>query len=408
MSSSAVTAKSILARRLSQIKPSPTMAITALAAEMKAAGRDVIGLSAGEPDFDTPDHIKAEAIAAINRGETKYTAADGTPLLKKAVAAKFARENGLTYAPNQITIAAGGKHVIYNAMAATLNAGDEVIIPAPYWVSYPDIVLLMDATPVFIRCSQNQGFKMRPEELEAAITPKTKWLILNSPSNPTGAAYTKAELKALADVLLRHPQVFVLSDDIYEHLVYDGFEFATIAQVEPKLYDRTLTMNGVSKAYSMTGWRIGYAGGPADLIKAMGTIQSQSTSNPSSISQAASVVALNGPQEFLKDWRESFKERRNVVVQLLNQAKGLQCPTPEGAFYVYPSCAGAIGKKTPGGKVIESDTIFATELLAAEGIAVVQGEAFGLSPHFRISYAASMESLKDACGRIVRFCDSLK
>ena len=406
--SSAVTAKSILARRLSQIKPSPTMAITALAAEMKAAGRDVIGLSAGEPDFDTPDHIKAEAIAAINRGETKYTAADGTPVLKKAVAAKFARENGLTYAPNQITIAAGGKHVIYNAMAATLNQGDEVIIPAPYWVSYPDIVLLMDATPVFVRCAQNQGFKMRPEELEAAITPKTKWLILNSPSNPTGAAYTKAELKALADVLLRHPQVFILSDDIYEHLVYDGFEFATIAQVEPKLYDRTLTMNGVSKAYSMTGWRIGYAGGPADLIKAMGTIQSQSTSNPSSISQAASVVALNGPQEFLKDWRESFKERRDVVVQILNQAKGLQCPTPEGAFYVYPSCAGAIGKKTPSGKVIESDTIFATELLAAEGIAVVQGEAFGLSPHFRISYAASMASLKDACGRIVRFCESLK
>lgn len=406
--SSAVTAKSILARRLSQIKPSPTMAITALAAEMKAAGRDVIGLSAGEPDFDTPDHIKAEAIAAINRGETKYTAADGTPVLKKAVAAKFARENGLTYAPNQITIAAGGKHVIYNAMAATLNAGDEVIIPAPYWVSYPDIVLLMDATPVFVRCAQNQGFKMRPEELEAAITPKTKWLILNSPSNPTGAAYSKAELKGLADVLLRHPHVFILSDDIYEHLVYDGFEFATIAQVEPKLYDRTLTMNGVSKAYSMTGWRIGYAGGPADLIKAMGTIQSQSTSNPSSISQAASVVALNGPQEFLKDWRESFNERRDVVVQILNQAKGLQCPTPEGAFYVYPSCAGAIGKKTPAGKVIESDTMFATELLAAEGIAVVQGEAFGLSPHFRISYAASMESLKDACGRIVRFCDSLK
>ena len=406
--SAAVTAKSILARRLSQIKPSPTMAITALANEMKAAGRDVIGLSAGEPDFDTPDHIKAEAIAAINRGETKYTAADGTPALKKAVAAKFERENGLKYAPNQITIAAGGKHVIYNAMAATLNAGDEVIIPAPYWVSYPDIVLLMDATPVFVRCAQNQGFKMRPEELEAAITPKTKWLILNSPSNPTGAAYTKAELKALADVLLRHPQVFILSDDIYEHLVYDGFEFATIAQVEPKLYDRTLTMNGVSKAYSMTGWRIGYAGGPADLIKAMGTIQSQSTSNPSSISQAASVVALNGPQEFLKTWRESFRERRNEVVKLLNQAKGLQCPTPEGAFYVYPSCAGAIGKKTPGGKVIESDTIFATELLAAEGIAVVQGEAFGLSPHFRISYAASMESLKDACGRIIRFCDSLK
>ncbi|MFN4283846.1 MAG: pyridoxal phosphate-dependent aminotransferase [Alphaproteobacteria bacterium] len=406
--SAAVTAKSILAARLSQIKPSPTMAITALAAEMKAAGRDVIGLSAGEPDFDTPDHIKAEAIAAINRGETKYTAADGTPALKKAVAAKFARENGLTYAPNQITIAAGGKHVIYNAMAATLNAGDEVIIPAPYWVSYPDIVLLMDATPVFVRCAQNQGFKMRPEELEAAITPKTKWLILNSPSNPTGAAYTKAELKGLADVLLRHPHVFVLSDDIYEHLVYDGFEFATIAQVEPKLYDRTLTMNGVSKAYSMTGWRIGYAGGPADLIKAMGTIQSQSTSNPSSISQAASVVALNGPQGFLKDWRESFKERRNVVVQMLNQAKGLQCPTPEGAFYVYPSCAGAIGKKTPGGKVIESDTVFATELLAAEGIAVVQGEAFGLTPHFRISYAASMDSLKDACSRIIRFCDSLK
>jgi aspartate aminotransferase len=399
---------SILARRLSQIKPSPTMAITALAAELKAAGRDVIGLAAGEPDFDTPDNVKAAGIAAINRGETKYTAADGTPALKKAVAAKFKRENGLTYAPNQISIGCGGKHIIYNALAASLNEGDEVIIPAPYWVSYPDMVLLMGGKPVFVAGTQNQRFKIRPEDLEAAITPKTKWIIFNSPSNPTGAAYDHDELKALTDVLLRHPQVWVLSDDIYEHLTYDGFKFVTPAQVEPKLYDRTLTMNGVSKAYSMTGWRIGYAGGPTELIKAMGMIQSQSTSNPCSISQAASVEALNGTQDFLPKWRAAFQQRRDMVVKMLNQADGITCATPEGAFYVYPSCAGLIGKKTPKGKVLASDSDVATYLLEAEGVAVVQGEAFGLSPNFRISYATSTEVLKEACTRIIRACAALK
>jgi aspartate aminotransferase len=398
----------ILASRLSQIKPSPTMAITALAAELKAAGRDVIGLAAGEPDFDTPDHIKAAAIAAINRGETKYTAADGTPVLKKAIAAKFKRENALTYAPNQITVACGGKHIIYNAMAATLNEGDEVIIPAPYWVSYPDIVLLMGGKPVFVAGTQNHGFKIRPKDLEAAITPKTKWIIFNSPSNPTGAAYTHDELEALTDVLIKHPQVWILSDDIYEHLTYDGFEFYTPAQIKPRLYERTLTMNGVSKAYSMTGWRIGYAGGPTELIKAMGTIQSQSTSNPCSISQAASVEALNGPQDFLPMWRDSFQQRRDMVVKMLNEAPGITCATPEGAFYVYPSCAGLIGKKTPLGKLLATDSDVATYFLEAEGVAVVQGEAFGLSPNFRISYATSMAALKDACTRIIRACAVLK
>lgn len=399
---------SILARRLSQIKPSPTMAITALAAELKAAGRDVIGLAAGEPDFDTPENVANAGIAAIKRGETKYTAADGTPALKKAVADKFKRENGLTYAVNQITIGAGGKHVIYNALAATLNEGDEVIIPAPYWVSYPDMVLLMGGKPVFVAGTQNQGFKIRPEDLEAAITPKTKWIIFNSPSNPTGAAYNHAELKALTDVLVRHPHVWILADDIYEHLTYDGFKFVTVAQVEPKLYDRTLTMNGVSKAYSMTGWRIGYAGGPTDLIKAMGMIQSQSTSNPSSISQAASVEALNGPQDFLPKWRDAFQQRRNMVVKMLNEAAGITCATPEGAFYVYPSCAGLIGKTTPKGKVLANDSDVATYFLESEGVAVVQGEAFGLSPNFRISYATSEAVLKEACTRIIRASAALK
>ena len=405
---SVIMSASILARRLSQIKPSPTMAITALAAELKAAGRDVIGLAAGEPDFDTPDHVKAAGIAAINRGETKYTAADGTPALKKAVSDKFKRENGLSYAPNQITIACGGKHVIYNALAATLNEGDEVIIPAPYWVSYPDMVLLMGGKPVFVAGTQNQRFKIRPEDLEAAITPKTKWIIFNSPSNPTGAAYDATELKALTDVLLRHPHVWVLSDDIYEHLTYDGFKFVTPAQIEPKLYERTLTMNGVSKAYSMTGWRIGYAGGPSELIKAMGMIQSQSTSNPCSISQAASVEALNGRQDFLPQWRDAFQKRRDMVVKLLNQAAGITCATPEGAFYVYPSCAGLIGKTTPNGKVLNSDSEVATYFLESEGVAVVQGEAFGLSPNFRISYATSEKVLTDACNRIIRACAALK
>jgi aspartate aminotransferase len=397
-----------LADRLSRIKPSPTLAMTKRALEMKAAGRDVIGLSAGEPDFDTPANIKEAAIAAIRRGETRYTAVDGTPELKQAIAAKFKRENGLTYAPNQIIVGTGGKQVLFNALLATIGPGDEVIIPAPYWVSYPDIVLLAEGTPVPVSCPQNNGFKLRAEDLEQAITRKTKWLILNSPSNPTGAAYTAGELKALAEVLLRHPDVWVLTDDMYEHLVYDGFKFATIAEVEPKLYPRTLTLNGVSKAYCMTGWRIGFAGGPAELIKAMGTLQSQSTSNPSSISQAASVEALNGPKDFIPKHNQSFKERRDLVVEMLNRAPGIHCPRPEGAFYVYPSCAGTLGKRTPQGKMIETDTDFVEYLLEAEGVAVVQGVAFGLSPHFRISYATSTEALREACTRIQRACAALK
>src|SRR5690349_2376397 len=336
-----------LADRLARVKPSPTMAMTALATELKASGRDIISLSVGEPDFDTPANIQEAAVAAMRRGETRYTAVDGTPALKQAICAKLKRENELDYKPNQITVGTGGKQVIYNALMATLDPGDEVVIPAPYWVSYPDIVALCEATPVPVNCPQNNGFKLRPEDLDAAITPKTKWLILNSPSNPTGAAYSAAELKALADVLLKHPQVWVLTDDMYEHLVYDAFEFATIAQIEPKLYPRTLTLNGVSKAYCMTGWRIGFAGGPVELIKAMSTLQSQSTSNPSSISQAASVEALNGPKEFIPRHNASFQERRNLVVDMLNRAPGLYCPRPEGAFYVYPSCAGALGKRTP-------------------------------------------------------------
>ena len=398
---------SIVAQRLQRVKPSPTIAVTMKAAELKAAGKDVIGLGAGEPDFDTPANIKAAAKAAIDKGDTKYTAVDGTPALKKAIAAKFKRENGLDYAPNQISVGTGGKQVLYNALMATLNPGDEVIVPAPYWVSYPDMVILAEGKPVEVACSENQGFKLTAEALEAAITPKTKWLILNSPSNPTGAAYTKADLKALADVLLKHPHVWVMTDDMYEHLVYDDFEFATIAQVEPKLYDRTLTVNGVSKAYCMTGWRIGYAGGPAQLIKAMSAIQSQSTSNPSSISQAAAVEALNGSQDFIPANNKVFKERRDLVVKMLNEAKGLRCPKPEGAFYVFPSCAGTIGKKTPDGKVIATDTDFVTYLLESVGVAVVQGSAFGLAPYFRISYATSTEALRDACTRIQKACAAL-
>ncbi len=397
----------LLSLRLGRIKPSPTIAVTTKAAELKAAGRDVIGLGAGEPDFDTPPTIKAAAIRAIERGDTKYTAVDGTPALKAAIAAKFARENHLTYATNQITVGTGGKQVIYNALMATLDPGDEVIIPAPYWVSYPDMVLLADGTPKVVTCPQNNGFKLRAEDLDAAITARTKWLILNSPSNPTGSAYTREDLRQLAAVLLRHRQVWVLTDDMYEHLVYDGFDFSTIAEVEPRLYERTLTMNGVSKAYCMTGWRIGYAGGPVELIKAIATIQSQSTSNPSSISQAAAVEALNGPQDFIAKNNAVFKERRDLVVAMLNQAKGLHCHRPEGAFYVYPSCAGAIGRKTPQGKVIATDGDFATYLLDAEGVAVVQGEAFGLSPYFRISYATSTAALREACTRIQRACAAL-
>jgi aspartate aminotransferase len=397
-----------LADRLSAIKPSPTIAVSNKARELKAAGRDVIGLGAGEPDFDTPENIRAAAIKAINSGDTRYTAVDGTPALKQAISAKFKRENGLSYAANQITVGTGGKQVLYNAFVATLNPGDEVIVPAPYWVSYPDMVALADGTTVAVNCSQNNGFKLRPEDLEAAITPRTKWLVLNSPSNPTGAAYTWAEMKALTDVLVRHSHVWVLTDDMYEHLVYDGFKFCTPAQVEPKLYERTLTTNGVSKAYCMTGWRIGFAGGPANLIKAMGTIQSQSTSNPSSISQAAAVEALNGPQDFIAKHNESFRQRRDLVVDMLNKAKGIHCHKPEGAFYVYPSCAGAIGKKTPQGKIIATDNDFVEYLLEAEGVAVVQGTAFGLAPYFRISYATSTEMLREACTRIQRACDGLR
>ena len=397
-----------LAESLLRIKPSPTIAVTQQARELKAAGRDVIGLGAGEPDFDTPDNIKDAAIAAIRRGETKYTATDGIPELKAAISAKFKRENGLDYRPNQITVGTGGKQVLYNALLATLNPGDEVIIPAPYWVSYPDIVLLGGGVPVFIEGHLEHGFKVRPEALAKAITPKTKWLVFNSPSNPSGAAYSRDELKAIADVLVHHPHVWILTDDMYEHLVYDDFTFVTLAQIEPRLYERTLTMNGVSKSYSMTGWRIGYAGGPEPLIKAMGTLQSQSTSNPSSISQWAAVEALNGPQGFIAENNKIFKARRDLVVSMLNQAKGLTCPTPEGAFYVYPSCAGTLGKTAPSGRVITDDTIFTEELLSTEGVAVVQGSAFGLSPHFRISYATSTQALDEACRRIQRFCANLR
>jgi aspartate aminotransferase len=392
---------------LKRVKPSATMAVSAQARALIAAGRDVIALAAGEPDFDTPDNVKAAGIKAIQDGKTKYTDVDGLPELKAAICAKFARENGLSYKPSQVNVSPGGKPVLYNAFVATLSAGDEVIIPTPYWVSYPDMVYLAGGEPVFAHTTAETNFLLTPEALEAAITPRTKWLILNSPSNPSGAAYPRTALKALADVLLRHPHVWVLTDDMYEHLVYDGFEFTTIAQVEPKLYDRTLTMNGVSKAYSMTGWRIGYAAGPEPLIKMMAKVESQSTSNPCSISQWAAVEALNGPQDFIPERAAAFKARRDLVVAMLNEAQGIACPTPEGAFYVYPSCAGVIGKKTPAGKVIDSDGTFTTELLDAEGVAVVQGEAFGLSPFFRISYATSTEVLVEACTRIQRFCASL-
>ena len=396
-----------IADSLSRVQPSATIAVSTKAAELKAAGRDVIGLGAGEPDFDTPDNIKAAAIDAINRGETKYTAVDGIPELKKAICAKFKRENGLDYEPSQAFVAPGGKPIIYNAMMATLNPGDEVIVPAPYWVSYPDIALLAGGEPVIVDTTIENGFKMTAEALEAAITPKTKWLIFNSPSNPTGGAYTRDELKALTDVLVKHPHVWVLTDDMYEHLTYDDFDFTTPAQVEPALYDRTLTMNGVSKAYAMTGWRIGYCAGPEELIKAMRKIQSQSTSNPTSISQWAAVEALNGPQDFIPERAKVFKERRDLVVSMLNQANGIDCPTPEGAFYVYPSCAGCMGKTTPEGKTLETDEDFVTALLENEGVAVVHGAAFGLSPFFRVSYATSTEALEDACQRIQRFCASL-
>ena len=399
---------SLVADRLGRIKPSPTIAVTNKAKELKAAGRDVIGLGAGEPDFDTPDYIKNAAKTAMDNGETKYTAVDGTPALKDAIIAKFKRENDLEYKREQISVGTGGKQILYNALMASVNPGDEVIIPAPYWVSYPDMVLLAEGTPVIVDATAENNFKMQPADLDAAITPKTKWLIFNSPSNPTGAAYTREEIQALADVLLKHPHVYVMTDDMYEHLVYDGFEYTTFAQVEPKLYDRTLTINGVSKAYSMTGWRIGYAGGPQELIKAMSKIQSQSTSNPCSISQAAAAEAISGDQSFMNEWREAFKDRRDTVVKMLNEADGIECINPEGAFYVYPSCAGCIGKTTPDGKTIASDEDFVTYLLESEGVASVQGTAFGLAPHFRISYATDKDSLIEACTRIQKACAALE
>ena len=396
-----------IASRLAKVKPSPTLAVTAKAAELKAAGKDVIGLGAGEPDFDTPEHIKQAAIAAINRGETKYTPVAGTPALKKAIIGKFKRENGLDYAPNQIIAGVGAKQVIFNAMLATLNAGDEVIIPAPYWVSYPDMVLFAEGTPVFVEGKEERGFKLAPDDLDKAITPKTKWLILNSPSNPSGAAYSAAELRSLADVLLKHPHVWILTDDMYEHLIYDGFAFATIAQVEPKLYDRTLTVNGVSKAYAMTGWRMGYAGGPKELISAIADIQSHSTSNACSITQAATIEALNGDQTFLVEWRKSFSARRDLVVDALNNIDGLTCLKPEGAFYVFPSMKALLGKKTPAGKPIGSCQDFADYLLEEALVAVVFGAAFGMGGYFRISYATSEKNLVESKKRLKEACAKL-
>tara|TARA_B110000967_G_scaffold81321_1_gene84065 strand:+ start:891 stop:2102 length:1212 start_codon:yes stop_codon:yes gene_type:complete len=402
-----MTNMTFLSATLSRVKPSPTIAVTTKAAELKAAGRDVIGLGAGEPDFDTPQNIKDAGVAAITAGLTKYTAVDGIPELKQAICAKFKRDNDLTYSPTQVTVGTGGKQVLYNAFIATLNAGDEVIIPAPYWVSYPDMVLLGGGEPVFVAGDMTQGYKISADQLEAAITPKTKWFLFNSPSNPTGAGYSWDELKALTDVLVRYPDVWILTDDMYEHLAYGDFKFCTPAQVEPALYDRTLTMNGVSKAYAMTGWRIGYAAGPEMLIKAIRKVQSQSTSNPSSISQWAAVEALNGTQEFLAPNNDLFVTRRDLVVGLLNKAPGIICPKPEGAFYVYPSIAGCIGKTSPAGTVIEDDEVFATALLEETGVAVVFGAAFGLSPNFRVSYATSNDALAEACNRIITFCEGL-
>ena len=393
---------------LDRIKPSSTLAVTRRAAELKAAGRDIIGLGAGEPDFDTPDYVKAAAIAAIRQGQTKYTTVDGTPELKEAIRAKFRRDNGLDYGLDQITVNSGGKHTLFNALVATCDASDEVVVPAPYWVSYYDMVAFTGATPVVVDCGVDAGFKMTPAQLDAAITPRTRWLIFNSPSNPTGAGYTRAEIAALAAVLLRHPHVWVLSDDMYEHIVYDGFDFATIAEVEPRLYERTLTVNGASKAYAMTGWRIGYAGGPAKLIGGIAKLQSQSTSNPCSISMAATVAALNGDQSFLKERNAAFKVRRDLVVTALNDVPGLRCPTPEGAFYVYPDCAGLIGRTTPDGTVLADDGAVATYLLDAEGVAVVPGAGFGGSPAFRISYATSDAVLAEAMVRIARAVERLR
>ena len=397
----------LLSETLARVKPSPTIAVTNKAAELKAAGQDIIGLGAGEPDFDTPQNIKDAAIAAINEGRTKYTAVDGIIELKQAICAKLKRDNGLDYVPSQVSVGTGGKQILYNALVATLNEGDEVVIPAPYWVSYPDMVLLAGGTPVVAEASLQTGFKLTADQLESAITDKTKWLIFNSPSNPTGAGYTREELKDLTDVLMRHPHVWVMTDDMYEHLVYDDFEFCTPAEVEPRLYDRTLTVNGVSKAYAMTGWRIGYAAGPEKLIGAMRKVQSQSTSNPCSISQWAAVEALNGSQDFIAPNNAMFARRRDLVVEMLNAAQGIRCPVPDGAFYVYPSIAGCIGKTSAAGTKITDDEVFATALLEETGVAVVFGAAFGLSPNFRVSYATSDAALKEACERIQSFCAGL-
>ncbi|MBW8619291.1 MAG: pyridoxal phosphate-dependent aminotransferase [Hyphomicrobiales bacterium] len=397
-----------LADALSRVKPSATIAVTQKARDLKAQGREIISLSVGEPDFDTPDNIKKAAIEAIQRGETKYTPVAGIQPLREAISKKFKRENGLDYKPSQTIVCTGGKQVLYNAFVSTLNKGDEVIIPAPYWVSYPDMVLLCGGTPVFVDTTIEKGFKLQAADLERAITPRTKWVVLNSPSNPSGAAYTRDELKAVTDVLVRHPHVWVLTDDMYEHLTFGDFVFTTPAQIEPNLWERTLTMNGVSKAYAMTGWRIGYAGAPDNLIKAMDMVQGQQTSGACSIAQWAAVEALNGPQDFIQVSRKAFEERRDLVVSMLNQAKYLSCPMPEGAFYVYPSCKDAIGKTTPSGKVIKTDEDFVTELLEAEGVAAVHGSAFGLGPNFRISYATSNKTLEEACGKIQRFTANLR
>jgi aspartate aminotransferase len=396
-----------IAKRLEKIKPSATLALAAKAQELKAQGKDVISFAVGEPDFDTPDFIKAAAKAAIDKGQTKYTPVPGTPELRKAVCDKFKRENGLTYSPEQIIVSTGGKQVLYNAFMATLNPGDEVVIAAPYWLSYPDMVTLCEGKPVIVNTTQESGFRMTPADLEKAITPKTKWVIINSPSNPTGAAYTREQIKALGEVILKHPHVWAMTDDIYEHLVYDGFKFSTVAEVVPELYGRTLTVNCVSKSYAMTGWRLGYAGGPVELIKAMNKVQGQSTSNASSISQAAAVAALNGDQSFLNEWRAEYQARRDLVLDMLNKADGLKCVKPEGAFYVFASCAGVIGKQTPKGKVIATDTDFATYLLEEHNVVVVQGVEFGLSPCFRVSYALSRDKLKTACERIQKACAEL-
>jgi aspartate aminotransferase len=398
----------LIASRLSRVQRSASSIQTQRARELKAEGRNVIALSSGEPDFDTPDNVKRAAIAAIERGETKYTNTDGTNELKQAIRAKFKRENGLDYAMDQITVGAGAKQILFNAFAATLEPGEEVIIPAPYWTSYPDIVKMAEGVPVFVQCPQNNGYRMRAEDLEAAITPKTKWLVLNSPNNPSGAAYSRQDMKALTQVLLRHPHIHVITDDIYEHIVYDDFEFVTPAQVEPKLFERTLTVNGCSKSYAMTGWRIGFAGGPAELIKAMLKVQTQTTSNPNSIAQAAAVEALNGTQEFIKPRADAFKARRDFLVDRLNKIDGITCHKPEGAFYVYPNCAGLLGRKTPQGKAIKTDEDVVMYFLEAEGVAVVHGAAYGMSPNFRISFACSMEELEDACDRIERACEALR